>query len=568
MVTTTTTTTTPDDAAVNGNPPPVRVMKVPVVQASREEQVATTPQADIPLARDQSGETLLQVSLPEGVGATSEETITSSSTTLRELLIAASNPRVQEKTVFDEILDEGIDSYVPTVRVEQQVAVRTVTFESSGSLPTQPIIVTGATGTGEDDIDHPDRQEALVVDTRQLPSGTVLQFDKVEFAIVIGAARIEGGEGRNFVVGDDAAQYIVLGEADDTLRGGGGDDTIGSKGGDDRLYGDSGNDRVVGGTGDDQLFGGDGDDILQGGGSDAGVWSFSVSPTETLQVSYAATESGLNEIGSAAGEWNRELVDYRVDFVLENPGKVAMVAQLYQAVYGRLPDNTELRYWSHQELDGQGLAAEFLSSYRQLAGPLPETQEGQVRQLFEWVWGEAREEWVAAGIDYLEQGGSWEEGLLVLSQHANNTGPITDEQGNLRVVQDIEVDETGWYFDGGNDWLSGGAGNDRLIGGVGNNLLDGGEGVDLAEFIGVVGDYTLEYVVAEDGSGDLVLTNRHSGESNTLRNLEAVKVGGEYLGLRDDAPELAVGEVYPLEDFVRLMGQAEVETMGYPDAWF
>jgi hypothetical protein len=164
------------------------------------------------------------------VGATSQEITGTDAGTLRDLLIAATTPRINESQIFDEILQQGIDSYVPTVQDEKQVTVRTLTFESSGTASDQPILVTGTTGTGEDDSDNPNRQEALVIDVRNLPSGSVLQFDKVEFAIVIGAIKIQGGEGRNFVVGDDSAQYIVLGEGDDLLRGGAGDDTIGSGG--------------------------------------------------------------------------------------------------------------------------------------------------------------------------------------------------------------------------------------------------------------------------------------------------------------------------------------------------
>ena len=104
------------------------------------------------------------------------------------------------------------------------------------------------------------RQEALVIDVSNLPPGTVLQLNDVEFAIIIGIGSFSGGEGRNMVFADGAPQTIILGEGNDTLHGGGGDDYIGSLGGDDLLFGDDGNDTLSGGQGNDSLDGGAGSD--------------------------------------------------------------------------------------------------------------------------------------------------------------------------------------------------------------------------------------------------------------------------------------------------------------------
>lgn len=213
----------------------------------------------------------MQVSIPTGVGFTAQAVTPvidengDLATTLRELLISSTEPRTESEEDLNEIIQEGIDAYVPTVNDEAQVTVRTVTLSTAegrdGPVPSEPIIVTGAMGTGEDDPDNPDRQEALVIDVRDLPSGTVLQLDNVEFAIVIGATSINGGEGRNIVSGDGSSQFIVLGEADDILKGGAGNDTIGSRGGDDELYGGSGDDILFGGTDNDLIDGGEGTDI-------------------------------------------------------------------------------------------------------------------------------------------------------------------------------------------------------------------------------------------------------------------------------------------------------------------
>ena len=90
----------------------------------------------------------------------------------------------------------------------------------------------------------------------------------MDFAALIGASTIWGGEGSNYVVGDGASQTIFLGADDDQLYGGGGDDVVRSAGGNDKLHGDDGDDTVGGGIGNDSLYGGDGTDKLDGGEGD------------------------------------------------------------------------------------------------------------------------------------------------------------------------------------------------------------------------------------------------------------------------------------------------------------
>ncbi|WP_321277125.1 DUF4347 domain-containing protein [Thiomicrorhabdus indica] len=265
------TVETQEESDENGNQTTTINVAPTTDERDEDEQTENRDLADIPIASDEQGNPVVQVSIPTGVGFNAQAVTPATNengdlaTTLRELLISASEPRTESEEDLNEIIQEGIDAYVPTVNDEAQVTVRTVTLSTAegrdGPVPSEPIIVTGAMGTGEDDLDNPDRQEALVIDVRDLPSGTVLQLDNVEFAIVIGATSINGGEGRNIVSGDGSSQFIVLGEADDILKGGAGNDTIGSRGGDDELYGGSGDDILFGGTDDDLIDGGVGTDI-------------------------------------------------------------------------------------------------------------------------------------------------------------------------------------------------------------------------------------------------------------------------------------------------------------------
>lgn len=241
------------------------------VSTTRQED-STTPNdtlADIPLLVS-GGNTLLSIGLPVGVGAITTNTVGATTLSVREQLIAASEPRVDDSTQMQAILERGIDRYTSQLSSEGEVTVRTITLTSGTGLatpPAQAIVISGATGTGELDPLNPNRQEALVIDARALPPGTAIKLEKVEFAVVIGPARLEGGEGQNFVVGDGYDQYIVLGPEDDELHGGAGNDTVGSGSGNDVLYGDAGDDVLFGGAGNDVVDGGTGHDTLRLSGS-------------------------------------------------------------------------------------------------------------------------------------------------------------------------------------------------------------------------------------------------------------------------------------------------------------
>lgn len=74
-------------------------------------------------------------------------------------------------------------------------------------------------------------------------------------------------------------------------------------------------------------------------------------------------------------------------------------------------------------------------------------------------------------------------------------------------------------FDGrGDDRVNGGAGNDTFIIGKGNNKIFGGKGEDLAIFNGDRADYSM--VTQGDNT---VVTNKKTGQVNTLRNVESIK---------------------------------------------
>ncbi|TRW91231.1 DUF4347 domain-containing protein [Candidatus Methylobacter oryzae] len=539
--TTTTTVTDPTTGTERSVTTQVVTTTVPIVPATRKEEDNSTALADIPLAKDNSGQTVLQASLPPGVGLTSEAVSGGNShLTLRELLIAASEPRT-DSNAFAGILGQGIDGYVPGVHDEAQVTVRTVTFQTPAGASDQtaaadapPIVITGAKGTGEQDPAHPDRQEALVIDVRNLPHGTVLQLNNVEFAIIIGAARVTGGDGQNFAVGDDAVQYMVLGADDDLLHGGGGDDIVGSKGGNDQLYGDDGNDTVVGGLGDDSLYGGNGDDVLQGGQSDAGAWTFSLGSDGLLKSDFTPADANLADGTRAnlSGPWisaeGRVTSDARVAFTTEAAAKLETVALLYKAVTGSLPDVYALSHWAVLDYSDAQYAQAAYDAYLAKQPPAQgQAIETQVATLIASVWGAqaATADWVAAGTHFIVNGGSWGEALNYLVHHNNFKGKLLNSQGELPLTQTYLSPELGWSGDSGNDQLFGGAGNDTLVGGRGRNLLDGGAGSDRAVVVENRGDY----VFRVNSGGQLQINHKLRADSDSLVGIESVVFGDQTL---------------------------------------
>lgn len=506
-------------------------------------------------------QTVLSATLPVGVGLTSEA-MSMDGMTLRQQLISASNPRIQNDPAFREVVDEGIDRYVETVLDPSQVTVRTITLTAGTQVSStlSPIRINGGLGTGEESQSNPLRQEALVIDARDLPSGSVLQLDKVEFAIVIGSVKVIGGEGHNFVVGDDGDQYMVLGVGDDILRGGNGDDIVGSREGNDQIYGDAGDDWLVGGVGDDVLSGGEGNDLLHGGMSDAGTYRFSLGLDGKVRLDYTATHAEMAVVSSGMvdGNWRDSggalVSDPRFGFVEGNAQVLQDVALIYQALIKQLPTVAALNFWSASGLDSQQLGQAAYGLYLAQHGDATLPVETQVAKLIEFVWGGTADPALAKiGADYLAAGGQWGDVLLVLARNGSNLAAVTDASGRLELAQDWVLGETGWTAIGGNNQLFGDAGNDVLVAGTGSNLLNGGADTDLVVLFGSTDDWR----ISVNEQAQVVLTQRYSGAQNTLVDVELLQIGDTVFSLANaNAPGTVVGAVYSVTD---LLAQASVE---------
>ncbi len=543
----------------------------PVTSTRVEDQATSNDNlADIPLVTSGSS-TLLAVGLPVGVGvqASAQE---GSGLTLRQQLINASEPRISDDPTYQQILSDGIDAYLATVTAPAQVTVRTLvlTAASGSSAPGNPVLISGAVPGAS----NPNQQEALVIDARNLPPGTSLQLDNVEFAIIVGASRVIGGEGQNLVVGDEAAQYIVLGAEDDVLHGGGGNDTIGSKTGNDLLYGDEGNDFVVGGLDDDILYGGAGNDILLGGASDAGSWVFSLDSQGRMVVGYTAADTTLASIANAkillnwsSMEQENALLDERFAILEQDWTQLSELALIYHAVVGARPGAALLTEAAQGGLTADALAQVAYSYFLAQTGVGDQPLEAQMQALIQEVWGSAPEAIVQIGVDYINAGGSWAHALKVLALHDNSRTLMEDAAGNLQLTQTLTLGELGLVPGAGNDQLFGGDGKDLLIGSNGSKLLDGGTGLDMAAFFGSAQDYQLALKETSPGTFDVVIRHVDSTNESILRNVELLRFGETVYQTSDQAPDALVSEFQDAANFLQLVGTSDLNAMGAPSAW-
>lgn len=519
--------------------------------------------ADIPLARDSNGNPLLQVGLPSGVGI-QVSSVSGGSQDLGSRVGAALGSGANADPAFGAAVTDGLNSAFGGTPPANLV-VRSLSLSVQGDVPpSQPIRISGSSSANE----------ALVIDVSHLPPGTVLDLSDVPFAVIVGNTTLTGGTGRNVVVADGGSQTMVLGEDDDELHAGAGDDIVGSKGGNDKLFGDEGNDWVVGGVGNDELHGGAGNDVLQGGASDAGKWSFKLDAQGQLLASFTPTNADLADSTgfSASGVWTTasgsgNVTDGRFSFVHQSYSLVQDTALLVHALTGRLPSVSEMGAlaggaFSSQEL-GAMAHAYFLQQHPALA---TQAVEAQVAAVIAQAGGGSVSDsgLVGLGVQHLAAGGSWADIWLALARHHTHSAALTDAQGNLSLVHQSLLGETGWSASGGDDTLVGGAGNDVLVGGSGRNTLDGGEGTDMAVFFGQAADYQL----ARSGN-DVLVRHKHSGDVSTVRDTELFMFSGQAwalnasLPLGEDFVDLSASASGPLV----LVGTQQLQSIGFHPDW-
>ena len=125
-----------------------------------------------------------------------------------------------------------------------------------------------------------------------------------------------------------------------------GNDVIASGAGNDYLRGYAGNDTIAGHAGNDSLEGGPGNDRLEGG--DGLDWAVYLGNRANYQVTVEASRptvvsSPAEGTDTLSGIERLQFGDRAMAFDLDGIGGLAF--RLYQAAFGRVPDQSGLGYW-------------------------------------------------------------------------------------------------------------------------------------------------------------------------------------------------------------------------------
>jgi len=338
----------------------------------------------------------------------------------------------------------------------------------------------------------------------------------------------------------------------------------------DQLQGNNGDDVVFGADGNDVLSGGPGNDVLQGGRYDAGRWTVAVDTQHHLHLRYALSTAAPASLSTVqVGQATDEVVtdglvpDARLAVATEPADRLAQVALLYHAAVGSLPEALWLQSTASSAASGDKLS-QLAVTYWQAHTDLPEALPGRVRALIERVWGSASDAEVQEGVQYLEQGGSWAQGLEYLVTHDRASAALRDASGELVLTQPVDLGQIGWAPGSGDDSLYGGAGNDVLMGGDGHNLLDGGEGTDLVSLVGTLADCTVQLKTTAPGVVDVLLLDRANGSENILRNIELVRLGDAVYRAKANMPVLSEASAVSLSGCVELVPEQTLSLMGLP----
>jgi hypothetical protein len=410
--------------SVDGAPPAAVIDIAPVNNSTRQEDTSTrnATLADIPLMFGDNAHqnALTAISLPDGIGlrAQGSAQALSSADALKQLIPLITHTSEARQDGDKGKLVEGGQAFLAELvkSGNDAVLVHELTLKAAdATAPGEAITISGSAASGV--------VEALVIDASQLPHGTVLQLQNVEFAVIVGPAIVTGGTGKNIVFAGAGEQTIVLGPDDDILHGGGGNDTIGSAGGNDQIFGDEGNDTVFGGEGNDMVDGGRGVDTLLLTGSGRADYALRIQDGKTV---FTHRNSGMDGVDTVA---NVELI--RFSGTPPDLGADATLTRLYDAVFNRAPDASGKNSWLAANANGTSMhdiAANLVSSAeaQQLHGALSNVQ--YVDKLYNLALDRTAD---TAGRDYWS--GMLDNGRLdradVLLNFVNSSEKLASEHG-------------------------------------------------------------------------------------------------------------------------------------------
>ena len=323
-------------------------------------------------------------------------------------------------------------------------------------------------------------------------------------------------------------EHVYGSQFNDTLIGGAGNDNLYGQGGNDSLTGGAGYDTLSGGAGNDTLDGGADSDTVNysdatgpvtvnlalGTASGAGIGADTLISIENVYGSQYADilMGGANNDNLSGGLGNDTLTGGAGsdNFQLRNSSNDTSVDTITDFVAGKggkgsaAGDMLSIPTWMFTNYTSG--ANPFASGHARL------TQQG-VDTLIEF------------DMDGPSGPGSFQTAAILsnVNKSALLANNLSSYDPNAIVGTAAADSMTGTAgndsIDGaaGNDTISGLAGNDTLDGGLGDDSIDGGAGTDTAVYSS---SKLADWSIVANPDGSFELTQKTTGEKDTLRNIE------------------------------------------------
>ena len=192
---------------------------IPIVQPDRVDSTGGTGVADIPLVANGANNLLLAQVAP-GFGLTSSGGASQPAGSSTDHLIQAILASTPGHTASDQghLTGNGVN-FLNQLASSVPLLVQTIVPTSGATAPSGTLTLTG-TSTA-------DQHTALVIDASQLPAGSQLALNAVDFAAVIGAVNVSGNTNGQILTGDAANQHFTVSSGSaSSVFSGGGDDTL------------------------------------------------------------------------------------------------------------------------------------------------------------------------------------------------------------------------------------------------------------------------------------------------------------------------------------------------------
>ncbi|MBS0356083.1 MAG: DUF4214 domain-containing protein, partial [Proteobacteria bacterium] len=311
-------------------------VSIPVVTSDRVDDTGSAGLADIPLVT-QDTSTLLSAHVPQGFGLSATGGDSQPAGNSLEHLIAAIIAATPNNAPSDQShLTGNGQSFLNLLPASVPLLVQTVAPTVGSTAPTQALTLTGTSSDSQ--------HTALVIDASQLPSGSSISLQQVDFAAIIGSASVTGNTSGQILTGDAANQHFTIANSSSQVFAGGGDDVL--------QFGASPapQSATIGAT---QVT----TTVLHGGqGSDTAVFS-------GARADYTIENHDGYVMVTSSAQPDQQTLVINVENLTFSDATVAVQTRsvldtidgLYQSVLGRQADYLGMDYWGTEEKNGVSL---------------------------------------------------------------------------------------------------------------------------------------------------------------------------------------------------------------------